>query len=111
VNFDKNDDKFLPLVIMGFVVSFLLGGFAFFLAEKNKPMNADKILNDVKEQFKAEGPIEGSWIEMTKVPWKKYAYDTEVYYGGVSRMEKGEVVHYEFVADAYTGSLMDIYSV
>lgn len=111
MNFDKNDGKFLPLAIMGLVVSFLLGGLTFFLVEKNRPMHADKILNNVKEQFKAEGPIEGSWIEMTKVPWNKYSYDTDVYYGGISRLENGEVIHYEFVADAYTGSVMDIYNV
>ena len=110
---NNQEDKklFLPIVFISSVVSFLLGLFAFFLIEQKVPMNADKILNHVKDQFKEDGPIEGSWIEMTKVPWKKYSYDTKVYYGGISRHEEGEVIQYEFVADAYTGTLMDIYKV
>ncbi len=107
----KQKSWFLPIVFITSVLSFLFGFFTFFLLDQKVPMNADKILNRVKEQFKADGPIEGSWIEMTKVPWKKYSYNTKVYYGGISRYEKGEVVQYEFVADAYTGALMDIYKV
>ncbi len=42
---------------------------------------------------------------------EKYAYKTKVYYGGISRFEKGQITQYEFIADAYTGSVMDIYKV
>lgn len=109
---DREEKSLLvPLAILTTVLSFLLGFFTFFLMDKKVPVHADKILNQVKQQFKADGPIEGSWIEMTKVPWKKYSYDTKVYYGGISRFEEGEIAQYEFVADAYTGSLMDIYRV
>lgn len=103
--------KFLPIAIMSLMLSFILGFATFFLVDKKTSVHADKILNDVKSQFKEDGSIEGSWIEMTKVPWKKYSYDTMVYYGGVSRMEDGKVAQYEFVADAQTGALMDIYKV
>ena len=48
---------------------------------------------------------------MTKVPWEKYNYQTKVYYGGISRFEEGKITQYEFIADAYTGSVMDIYKV
>lgn len=108
---DDFEDKFLPLAAMGAVLAFLIGFFTFFLVDRKVPVNADKILNQVKDQFRGEGPIEGSWIEMTKVPWKKYSYETKVYYGGISRLENGEVTQYEFVADAYSGTLMDIYKV
>lgn len=110
---DKRDfeELLLPLSIIGTVLAFLVGFFTFFLVDRKTSVNADKILNNVKEQFRDEGPIEGSWIEMTKVPWKKYSYETNVYYGGVSRIEENEIVQYEFVADAFTGALMDIYKV
>lgn len=111
MNKQKNDKQFLLLTITGMMISFILGFLTFLIVEKNTPVNADKILNNVKGQFKDDGPIEGSWIEMTKVPWKKYSYDTDVYYGGISRMEEGKVAQYEFVADAYTGALMDIYEI
>lgn len=77
--------------------------------KKNKPLNGDKILKRVKKAFLEEGPIEGSWIELTKVPMQKFALKTKVYYGGISRIEENDLVQYEFLADAYTGTVLDIY--
>ena len=102
---------FAPLAIIAVVASFLMGAVTFFFVEKKLPVSADRILEMVKKEFKKEGPIEGSWIEMTKVPWEKYNYQTKVYYGGISRFEEGKITQYEFIADAYTGSVMDIYKV
>lgn len=108
---DKSDvDTHVLVGLVTFVLSFGLGFFVAKLFEK-RAKDPDEILEDVKDAFKEEGPIDGSWIEMTKVPWKKHAYDTDVYYGGISRLEEGEMVQYEFIADAYTGSLMDIYKI
>ena len=107
----RDRDYFTPLAIVALVASFLIGAVAFFFVEKKVTVSADRILDNVKKKFKEDGPIEGSWIEMTKVPWKKYAYNTKVYYGGISRFEKGQITQYEFIADAYTGSVMDIYKV
>jgi|SRR5690625_106947 len=107
----RDNDYFTPLALVALLLTFLAGIFAFFMVDKKVPVSADRILDNVKKQFKEEGPIEGSWIEMTKVPWKKYSYQTKVYYGGISRFEKGQIMQYEFIADAYTGSVMDIYRV
>jgi len=97
--------------IIGFILAFGLGTLAQSQMSKRKTTNSDDVLTKVKKEFKKEGPIEGSWIEMTKVLWKKFAYETDVYYGGVSRKEEEQLVQYEFVADAYSGSLIDIYRV
>lgn len=107
----KYEDKFLPFFVTSLVLSFLFGALTFFLIDKNKPMNPDRILNNVKREFRKEGPLEGSWIEMTKVPWSKHSYHAEVYYGGLSRLEDGVNQHYEFIADAHTGSLIDLYKI
>lgn len=112
--FKKEEDKTVQTsVVVGiitFIFSFGLGLLAgHWINERAK--DPDEILEAIKDAFKEEGEIEGSWIEMTKVPWKKYAYDTDVYYGGISRLEDGQLVQYEFIVDAYTGSLMDIYQV
>lgn len=108
---EMNDQrkKYLPVMISSFILSFLLGALTFFLIDRNAPMNPDRILARVEDDFRADGPISGSWIEMTKVPWSKYAYSTDVYYGGISRMENGTLINYEFIADAYSGSLVDLY--
>jgi len=97
--------------IVGFILAFGLGMLAQNQYSKNKTLKADDILKKVKKQFKQDGPVEGSWIEMTKVPWKKHSVETEVYYGGVSRKEGSETVHYEFIADAYTATIIDVYTI
>lgn len=99
------------IVASSLVLSFILGLLTFSLYKKNKTLSADDILKSVKKEFLKEGPIDGSWIELTKVPWKKFAYETDVYYGGISRYEENKLVQYEFIVNAYTGSMIDIYRV
>lgn len=74
-------------------------------------IHGDTILASVKKQFLAEGPIEGSWIELKKIPLRKFTLKTDVYYGGISRIEEGKLVQYEFIADAYSGTILDIYRI
>ena len=111
MNLKKYEEKNLVIFIVTFLFSFLFGALTFFLIDKNKPINPDRILNHVKREFRADGPIEGSWIEMTKVPWSKHSYSAEVYYGGLSRFENGLRQQYEFIADAHTGSIIDLYKI
>lgn len=79
--------------------------------ESQKRIDGDEILETVKKMFLADGPIEGSWIELHPVPLTRFSAETEVYYGGISRKEKedDELVQYEFIADSYTGTILDIY--
>lgn len=93
------------------VISFVLGMLTFAFFKQKKSLKADDILKSIKKEFLKEGPIDGSWIELSKVPWKKFAYETDVYYGGISRYEESKLVQYEFIVDAYTGSLIDLYRV
>ncbi|MDO5457305.1 MAG: PepSY domain-containing protein [Atopococcus tabaci] len=107
-NFNKRD----ALILSGLTIlfaGFTTGWFARRFLVENQTINADDILDDVKEQFLQEGPIEGSWIELNSTPVQKEALHTDAYYGGISRYEKSELVQYEFIADAYTGSILDIY--
>nr|WP_039234318.1 PepSY domain-containing protein [Bacillus thermotolerans] len=71
--------------------------------------SADKALKEVKEAFKAEGPIDGSWIKMKPEPYKKAGINKLVYKGGVSRTIGQEREQYEFIADSHTGTIMDVY--
>ena len=79
--------------------------------QKNVAIHGDTILTSVKKQFLTEGPIEGSWIELKKIPLRKFTLKTDVYYGGISRIEENELVQYEFIADAYSGTILDIYRI
>lgn len=109
MDYQKKMKKYGPFVILSFILSIL----GIFLIVQNKALHPDRILNDIKTKFRTEGPIEGSWIEMNKVPWSEptATESREVYYGGLSRFENGQKVHYEFVADAYTGDLIKLYEI
>jgi len=72
-------------------------------------LNPDDILEQVKRQFRQESPIEGAWIEKHAVPFQKFAVKSRVYYGGINRYEDDQLVQYQFVADAETGSVLDIH--
>lgn len=87
----------------------LLSGVASTLLIKNKQnLSADLILQRIKKAFLKEGPIEGSWISFEKQPVRKFAVHTEGYNGGITRLEDNRLVTYEFLADAKTGSVLDI---
>lgn len=76
--------------------------------QKKKTMAADDVLDNIKEAFLKEGPIEGSWIEFEKKPLRKFAIHSKIYTGGICRIEDDGIVQYEFTADAYTGTVIDI---
>ncbi len=74
--------------------------------EPTKP--AELVLHGIKESFKTEGPIDGSWIYMKAEPFQRHAVSTNVYRGGISRVREGEVEQFEFCADARTGTIVDL---
>jgi len=99
-------------LMIGVIVSILsLGLFLIFYTEffGVRRMKSHRVLESVKSSFKEDGPIEGSWIEMTAVPYDLHDKDTEVYYGGITKTEAGKIVQYKFIADAYTGEVLNTF--
>ncbi|HEY4579372.1 MAG TPA: PepSY domain-containing protein [Savagea sp.] len=69
---------------------------------------ADGVLKEVKKAFLQEGPIEGSWIVMQPEPYQNSVITMEVYRGGISRLQNGQLQQFEFVADANTGTIIEV---
>lgn len=95
-------------LVLGVSVGLLSGIASAMWYNKKRAVDADLVLEEVKDAFLKEGPIEGSWIEFEKKPLRKFAIRSKTYNGGISRLEDGQMVQYEFVADAYTGTVIDI---
>lgn len=74
--------------------------------EPTKP--AELVLHGIKESFKSEGLIDGSWIYMKTEPFTRQAISSDVYRGGISRVREGEIEQFEFFADARTGTVVDL---
>lgn len=95
------------------LIGFATGVAATFLVKevydrKEKLYPADNVLKQVKSAFKEEGPIDGSWIFMKTEPYKQHAISTEVYKGGITRHHQDELEQFEFLADAYTGAVLEV---
>ena len=105
---NANNNSLSPWLIP---VTLGASGIAGFIAGKlfgNRQISADRILKLVKNDFASEGSLTGSWINDKAIPFQRFAVKTHAYEGGVSRLEDGEEVDYEFIADAYTGSLLEL---
>lgn len=74
----------------------------------NRNVPADSVLNTVKDAFKKEGPIDGSWIVMKTEPYTKNVISMDVYRGGISRIKDGDLEQFEFAADAKTGTVVEL---
>ncbi|MCM3587919.1 PepSY domain-containing protein [Mesobacillus maritimus] len=67
----------------------------------------EQILEKVKNAFKKEGPITGSWINMTTETYFRFPIEHQVYKGGITRNLSGQSEQYEFIADAKTGTILE----
>lgn len=95
------------------IVPITLGasGLAGFIAGKlfgRRQMSAKRILKMIRADFKKEGRVTGSWIDNHSFPFQRFAVKTNAYRGGLTRQEDDQMVDYEFTADAYTGSLLEL---
>jgi predicted small secreted protein len=96
-------------LILGAGVGFIGGYLVKDTVTSRTYISAERVLLQVKKSFKREGTIDGSWIHMKTEDYQKHAIKTKVYRGGISRSQNGQLQQFEFIADAYTGSVLDVY--
>lgn len=97
--------------VTGAVAGAISGYFISKTVNEQVPISAEKVLANVKQAFKKEGSIDGSWLQMKPEEYQKYAIKTKIYRGGITRTRNGEREQFEFIADAFTGSVLDIYPI
>lgn len=107
--YEEIERNYLKSILAVGIVLGLLGGVTLsILYHRKKTLSATTVLNRIKQSFLKEGSIEGSWISFEKEPIRKFAVHSKAYRGGISRIEDSSVVYYKFLADAYTGTVLDI---
>lgn len=96
-------------LLIGFSTGIAAGFLIREVAHRIEPMKpAEYVLHGIKQTFKQEGPIDGSWVYMKTEPFKRQAITTDVYRGGISRVREGEIEQFEFFADARTGTVIEL---
>jgi len=108
VNEETELDYFKNGLVLGLSLGLISGLTSAFWYQKKRTLHADIVLERVKKAFLQEGPIEGSWIEFEKKPLRKFAIHSKIYTGGISRLEDGLLTQYSFIADASTGTVLDV---
>lgn len=73
-----------------------------------KLYNCEEILNQVKKEF---NNVEASYILHIPKTYQKFGIETKVVHGGISINKNGKPIHYEFIADAFNGQVIDIYEI
>ncbi|PFN96464.1 putative small secreted protein [Neobacillus bataviensis] len=71
-------------------------------------VSPERVLGAVKKHLQPKGSILGSWIHMEAEPYDKNQMTYRVYKGGISQNTDGNIQQYEFIADAQTGTLLDL---
>lgn len=92
--------------LIGIAVGFLGGYVTKTVINDKVKMHPELILNNVKRIVKKGGPISGSWIVMQAEQYEKNDWQYTVYKGGISRNNNDVTEQFEFIADAYTGTII-----
>ena len=100
--------KTIPSLLMGFGVGFAVG----YIAKRGlngKTLSPERALCEVKSTLKENGiDTDGAWIYSQTEELSKDKLSQSVYYGGITENhDDEEAVHYDFVADAKTGTILE----
>lgn len=107
----SNKNHFSPLktgLLIGAGIGLAAGISSTLWIKNRQTKNPQQILDQIKKSFISEGPIEGSWIEHEPVFIDHIVQETKAYSGGIVRYEEDTLVVYEFLADAHSGTILNI---
>ena len=104
------EEKFMnwKTFLLGTATGFAAGYAAKQIMDQTLTPSPDKVLAQVKETVKQDGNIYGSWILMKPETFEKNGLDYQVYKGGVTRNTDGHREQFEFIADAQTGTILEL---
>jgi predicted small secreted protein len=95
-------------IAIGVAAGFAAGYVTKQAIEQTSRPTPEKVLAHVKNTVRKDGQIYGSWIVMKPEPFQKFDVTYSVYKGGISRYMNGKQEQLEFVADANTGTLLEL---
>ncbi|RYL93756.1 hypothetical protein EWI07_06200 [Sporolactobacillus sp. THM7-4] len=89
--------------IIGFVAGLSISRLQF-----GRLLSSEKVLRLVRKAVIKKIPIDGAWIYMTPQTLTRNALTRDVYKGGLTAPKDGSIQHFDFVADAKTGTLLEL---
>ncbi|WP_368974295.1 hypothetical protein NST61_14225 [Caldifermentibacillus hisashii] len=99
-----NKKNFLAGIICGIAFGFFSSKA---MTENRSKFSSEKILHLIKNTAGANGKVTGSWIMTKPETLKQNAYIYQAYRGGITKIEDNNEKHFEFLADANTGEILE----
>ncbi|GGH88150.1 putative small secreted protein [Pullulanibacillus pueri] len=96
------------IMIITAVSAGFIGGFLVKKGLERQALSPEKVLSKVKAAAKETIDIDGAWIFLEKEPWMNGKILYDVFKGGLTEVVDDEVTHYDFIADAGTGTLLQL---
>lgn len=95
-------------VLIGIGIGFAAGMFLSKELQSEK-ISPEKVLKLVKQNLNEKFHITGSWIHMVPETFEKNEVTYTVYRGGITTTnQEDEVIQYDFIVDAKTGTILEL---
>ncbi|GAY77534.1 hypothetical protein NBRC111894_3088 [Sporolactobacillus inulinus] len=104
----KKDFGFGTAFLIGSLIGYLAGRVTTCNATGKKSLSSEHVLEQVKREVKEQIPIEGAWIFLTPHTWSKDNLTHLVYKGGLIASRKNDTHHFDFIADAKSGAVLEL---
>lgn len=96
---------------VGAVIGMAAGALLMKKGQEVFDVRSPKVLHDIKARLDDTQEVEGSWIQSAKETIERQGVPMTVYRGGITCKDGDAFKQFEFLADAKTGALIDIYPV
>jgi predicted small secreted protein len=74
----------------------------------NQLLSSEEVIKKVKDSLKTEGKISGSWIITKPETLERDLITYQVYRGGITKLTDNDEINMEFLADAKTGTILEV---
>ncbi|MDF2911179.1 MAG: hypothetical protein K0Q56_2060 [Sporolactobacillus laevolacticus] len=95
-------------IVVGTIAGYLAGIATCRLMAEKKTLSSEHVLDRVKKAVSEQLSINGAWIYLTPHTWSKDSFTHFVYKGGLTSSENGISRHFDFIADARSGTLLEL---
>jgi predicted small secreted protein len=92
-------------LLTGFAIGFTA---AYAIKQNQSSLSSSEALYIVKQAFKQNGTIDGSWIHTTTKILQKHGMVFEGFNGGIIRTINNEQEHFEFFIDRKSGAILEL---
>lgn len=93
--------------VAGLLCGIALGWASQKIITENRTFSSEEILNKVKNSVETSGRVIGSWIMAKPETIERDSIPHQVYRGGITQLEGENENHFEFLADAKTGKILE----